>query len=176
LRAPAAGQNKGMSLPGEKVLIVGIGNELLGDEGLGVHVARSLLGAKASLPPQVEVLDAGTALLDLLPEMSRYSRVILVDAVRAGQEAGRIYRLESLADFAGQLDTNPRMSLHQWDLMETLRVAEMLGLLPKKLSLVGAEPESIAPGTELSPKLTQAAEKIVSILLDEASSTEQGNW
>ncbi len=155
-----------MSHEGEKVLIVGVGNELLGDEGLGVHVARSLLAAQAS-PPQVEVLEAGTSLLDVVQEMSRYSRVIIVDAVRAGQEPGTLYRAETLADLAGHLETILPISLHQWSLIETLRAAETLGLLPGQLTLVGAEPESIAPGTELSPRLARAAQRITSMLLKE---------
>lgn len=159
-----------MTAASEKVLIVGVGNELLGDEGLGVHVARSLLAAKDSLPAQVDVREAGTALLDLVAEMPRYSRVVIVDAVRAGQEAGTVYRVESVAEFARQFEANLPLSLHQWNLIETLQVAEKLGLLPRQLTLIGAEPESIGPSIELSPKLARAAEKIISILLAEASS------
>ncbi|MBI3670030.1 MAG: hydrogenase maturation protease [Acidobacteria bacterium] len=159
-----------MSREQETLLIVGIGNELLGDEGLGVHVARSLLAARDSLPARVEVLEAGTALLDFVAEMSRYSHVIIVDAVRAGQEAGTVYRVGSVAEFASQFEDNPPISLHEWNLIETLQVAEKLGLMPRQLTLIGAEPESLDPSTELSPKLAQAAEKIISILLAEESS------
>lgn len=149
----------------EKVLIVGVGNELLGDEGLGVHVARALLARGDSLPPHLEVLEAGTALFDILPLISRYSRVILVDAVRAGRESGSVCSIE----WTGALDAPPEnslpLSLHQWDLMETLRLGRMLGLLPGRISLIGAEPEVIALGAGLSPKLALAAERIVSLLL-----------
>jgi hydrogenase maturation protease len=158
-----------MSSETDKVLVVGVGNALLGDEGLGVHVARSLLAAKASLPAHVEVFEAGTSLFDLLPEMSRYSRVIIVDAVRAGQEPGTVYRSASLAEAADEPETTAPISLHQWGLAETLRAAKMLGMLPQQLLLVGAEPENISPGTELSPKLARAAERIVSLVVAEAS-------
>ena len=60
----------------EKTLIVGIGNELLGDEGFGVHVARALL-ALPSLPCGVEVMEAGTCLLEVLPLLPQFARVIL---------------------------------------------------------------------------------------------------
>lgn len=158
----------------ETVLIIGIGNALLGDEGLGVHVARKLLEQKA-LPTQVEVLEAGTALLDFLPEMARYSRVILVDAVRAGREPGTLYRAELVCDSGLELGSNPLLSLHEWGLCETLLVAERLGLLPRRLTLVGAEPESIAPRLELSPVLGRAAEQIVSLLLAEVASQAPGS-
>lgn len=156
-----------MSCEAGKVLVVGVGNELLGDEGLGMHVARSLLAERASLPSQVDVLPAGTSLLDFVQEMSRYSRVIIVDAVHNGQKPGTIYRVETLAELARQLETLPPISLHEWSLIETLRAAEELGLLPAQLTLIGAEPESIAPSAELTPMLARAAQQIVSMLLEE---------
>jgi hydrogenase maturation protease len=156
-----------MTASAETVLIVGTGNELLGDEGLGIHVVRSLV-ARTSLPAHVEVIEAGTALLDLLPEMARCSRVILIDAIRAGGEPGTLYRLEIVAGSVLQTDTSLPVSLHQWGILETLRSAEMLDLMPQQLTLLGAEPESVELGLELSPRLTKAAEKIVAILLQEA--------
>ena len=158
-----------MNLRGGTVLIVGIGNELLGDEGLGVQVARALRAALPALPPGVEVLEAGTSLLDLLPEMHSYARVILVDAIRGGREPGTVYRVESLAGLAGQCAAAVPVSAHEWDLVETLRLADSLDLLPRQLSLVGAEPENMNPGLELSPRLKAAAAAIVSLLLAEAS-------
>jgi hydrogenase maturation protease len=153
------------------MLIVGVGNELLGDEGLGVHVARSLLQRSPPLPPHVEVMDAGTALLDILPEMARHARVFVVDAIRCGKEPGTLYRAEVDSSFLGRTEASPPLSLHQWDLLETLRVGEALGLLPAQLTLLGAEPETISPGTSLSLRLAQAAEDIVAALLTEIFST-----
>jgi hydrogenase maturation protease len=149
------------------MLIVGVGNELLGDEGLGVHVARSLLQRSPPLPPHVEVVDAGTALLDVLPEMARHSRVVIVDAIRTGKEPGTLYRAEVDSSFLGNTDSVLPLSLHQWDLLETLRVGQTLGLLPAQLTVLGAEPENISPGTRLSHRLAQAAENIVAGLLTE---------
>jgi hydrogenase maturation protease len=151
----------------ESVLVVGVGNELLGDEGLGVHVARGLLAAGDALPPHLAVLEAGTCLFDLLSDVSRYSRVIIVDAIRAGGEAGTVYRVELDTDFTDQLQATPPVSLHQWGLMETLCSAKMLGLLPKRLTVVGAEPEDIRLGTELSPRLARARDRIVVMLREE---------
>lgn len=158
-----------MSDADERVLIAGVGNELLGDEGLGVHVARLLLAAKDALPAQVDVLEAGTALFDLVAEMPRYSRVVIVDALRAGQEAGTVYRVESIAEFACQFESDLPISLHQLNLIDALRVAERLRLLPSQLTFIGAEPEKTYLSTRLSPKLARAAEKIVSILVAETS-------
>lgn len=156
-----------MDCQSEKILIVGVGNELLRDEGLGVHVARSLLAMKPSLPPHVDVLEAGTSLLDVLPRMPLYSRVIIVDAVRAGKRAGGLHRIETTDEFTESFESGASVSLHEMGVVEALRVASMLGLKPKKLLIVGAEPENIEPGTELSPRLDRAARKIISMLLSE---------
>lgn len=155
-----------MTVTAETVLIVGTGNELLGDEGLGIHVARSLV-ARCPLPADVEVIEAGTALLDLVPEMVRHSRVILIDAIRAGGEPATVYRIEIVADSVLQTETALPVSLHQWGILETLQAAKTLGLMPQQLTLLGAEPECIELSLELSPRLTKAAEKIVAILLQE---------
>lgn len=148
------------------VLVVGTGNELLSDEGFGVHVARRLQ-ACGELPASVDVCEIGTALLDLLPEMARHSRVIILDAVRTGREPGTLYRLEIVADSVRQADITPPISLHEWGIMETLRAAEWLGLMPQQLTLLGAEPETLGPGLRLSPRLADAAARIVEIILAE---------
>lgn len=154
-----------MSITPGTVLIIGAGNELLADEGLGVHVVRALLAGEP--PPHVTVLEAGTALLDLLPEMSRHSRVILVDAVSAGRDPGTLYRLEIVKDSICQTETLPPFSLHEWGIVETLQAAEKLGLMPHQLTLLGAEPATIQLGLELSPWLAKAAEQIVALISEE---------
>jgi hydrogenase maturation protease len=149
----------------ETVLILGVGNELLGDEGLGIHVARALI--VQSLPEHVQVIEAGTALLDLLPEMARHDRVILVDAVRAGREPGTIYRVEMVAGSIRQKEMPLQFSLHEWGILETLQAGETMGLMPKQLELLGAEPEKMELTMELSPRLERAAEQIVDLLVSE---------
>jgi hydrogenase maturation protease len=161
-----------MTASAETVLIVGTGNELLSDEGLGIHVVRSLV-ARVSLPAHIEVIEAGTALIDLVPEMAPHSRVILIDAIRAGGEPGTLYRIEIVAGSVLRTETSLPVSLHQWDILETLRAAALLGLMPRQLTLLGAEPEAMEPGLELSPRLTRAAEEIVAILLREVRC---GTW
>ncbi|KAB2967038.1 MAG: hydrogenase maturation protease [Thermoanaerobaculia bacterium] len=151
----------------EQVLVVGIGNELLGDEGLGVHVARSLL-ERPELPDcGLEVLEAGTSLLDALPEMARYQRVILVDAVVAGGEPGTIYRTRSVAPLLAAEMPPREISLHQWNLIEVFRVARTLNLTPAAVELIGAEPAQMGPGLELSPTLARSAARIVELLIAE---------
>ena len=163
-----------MTVAAETVLIAGVGNELLGDEGIGIHVVRSL-AAGMSLPGHAEVVEAGTALLHLVPEMARHSRVFLIDAIRAGGEPGTVYRLDIPAGSLLHMESASPVSLHQWTILETLRTAEMLGLLPQRLTVIGAEPEVVEPRLELSPRLGKAAGRIVAMLLDEAPRVRNGN-
>jgi len=151
----------------ESVLVVGIGNELLGDEGLGVRVARRLLAASEVLPPHVMVLECGTSLLDVVPEMSRYSRLIIVDAICGGRKAGMVYRVEIPRELSDQLPAVRPLSLHQWGVMETLHAAKLLGLSPPRITLFGAEPDSVHPGLDLSPAMARAEAEIVATLLSE---------
>lgn len=148
---------------GRGVLIVGVGNELLGDEGLGVHVARSLTRRRHWLPASVEVVDAGVALLDLIGDFAGFSRVIIVDAMCAGGKAGTVYRLELDRRLLAERGPTP-VSLHQLGVDETLRVASLAGLLPGRITVVGAEPERIAPGIGLSPTLLRAKRRIMALL------------
>ena len=146
------------------ILIVGAGNELLGDEGFGVHVARSLMAAKDSLPPHVGIVEAGTSLFDLLPEMATCSEVILVDAIRGGGPPGSLYQLDAGDCLTNEVEANRALSLHQWDLVETLRAAELMGLRPRALTIVGAEPETLEPGIGLSPRLADAADRLLALI------------
>lgn len=149
------------------VLVVGVGNLLMGDEGLGVHVARALAALDGAFPPEVEVLEGGTALFDLGREIARRPHVILVDAICAGGAPGSVYRVEEIGDLTAALDGAHAISLHQWGLVDTLRAFERLGLMPGRLSVIGAEPGRLEPGTTLSPALERAKERIVAMLLEE---------
>jgi hydrogenase maturation protease len=149
------------------VLIVGIGNELLTDEGVGVHVARALAPRAATAEERFEVLDAGTALLDAVLAMSLYEHVFIVDAMRAGRTPGTVYRWDDVARLAEGTEAGAPLSLHAWDVADTLRAARELGLEPRRLTLFGVEPASVVVGMALSPEVERAAARVVSLLLEE---------
>ena len=151
------------------ILVVGIGNELLGDEGVGVHVARALEAQAPGAAP-FDVLEAGTSLLDAALEMSRYERVVLIDAVLAGREPVTVYRWEEAAGLADGAPQKVPLSLHDGEAAQTLRAARAMGLEPPHLTLIGVEPANLAMGTELSPEARRAAQRIVAQLLEEFAS------
>ena len=98
-------------------LILGMGNLLLCDEGVGVHVARAL--AQRDLPPDTAVVEAGTAFLDVLPDIEKADRILLIDAMEGGGAPGSVYRVP----FDQCLHPEMLASLHGFDLSRVLFMA-----------------------------------------------------
>jgi len=142
-------------------LILGMGNLLLCDEGVGVHVARAL--AQRELPPGVAVVEAGTAFLDVLPDIERADRILLIDAMEGGSAPGSVYRVP----FDQCRHPDMLASLHGFDLS---RVLYMAGRdRAPEITVVGIEPACIAWGTELSPTIQRALPTVENAILSELS-------
>lgn len=145
----------------KNTLILGMGNLLLCDEGVGVHVARAL--AQRDLPPSVSVVEAGTAFLDVLPDIEWADRILLVDAMEAGRTPGSIYRVPF------DECQHPAMlaSLHGFDLSRVLYIA---GSNRKpEVTVFGVEPACIEWGIELSATVRQVLPAVEAAILDELS-------
>lgn len=152
--------------PDIRVLILGAGNLLLKDEGIGVHVARRL--ANAGLPEDVRVVDCGTRVLDALSFIKSADRLIVIDAVRTGAQPGTIFRLrdEDISESPSR-----SVSLHQMSLLETLEIADRV--IPRPATtIIGVEPEDVSLGMELSPTLANTLPRIVDLVLEEVSCQE----
>jgi len=148
-------------MAGTSTVIIGIGNLILKDEGIGVHVIRELEGRE--LPPGVEVMDGGTATMELLGIIQEAERIIVVDALRAGGEPGTIYRVlpEDLMS-----ETGRPLSLHQVGLLEVLGMAEQLGG-HGKVVIIGVEPKEISWGTELTVEVEAKVPRVIEAVLEE---------
>ncbi len=109
----------------ERLLIMGVGNYLMGDEGLGVHAAQKLMSA--GLPGYVDVVDGGTGGFHLLEYFEKYSRVILVDATLDGQRAGTIRLIKP--KFAS--DFPKSMSTHDIGLRDMMSSLQLLDKIPE---------------------------------------------
>ena len=125
-----------------QTLILGVGNLLLGDEGVGVHVARAL--SQVKLPESVEVIDVGVAFLNVLDRIEVADRILIVDAMQAGGVPGSVYR----QPFDACLHPEQLASLHGFDLSRTLYLAG--NDRKPEVTVFGVEPEAIAWGMELS--------------------------
>lgn len=126
------------------------------DEGIGVHLAQALQGQ--SLPPEVEVLDAGTAVWETLISLGPVEQLIILDAACGGGEPGAVYRFRPE-------DIKPEeqvmVSLHQIDLLQSLRMAELTGWKAEEVLILGIEPSTIDWGMHLSAALAERFEKLV---------------
>jgi len=145
------------------VLILGVGNILLGDEGIGVHVIREL--EKEKLPGNIELMDAGTAMFSILHLLEKRKKIVVIDAARGGKRPGTIYRI-----LPSQIknEHNKLLSLHEMGLMECLAELEN-EVRPRDTVIIGVEPDSIDWGLRLSSKLQKRLPEIVKAVMSEIS-------
>src|SRR4030065_1470608 len=148
------------------ILIMGIGNILLKDEGIGVHVVRRL--KEMPLPNNVEVLDGGTAGLDLVDFMENRRKLIVIDAVKNGDKPGTIYRLTE-----ENLKIKPKaiMSFHEIDFLDALHMSEVMAEKPEETIVIGIEPKDMSDGTELSPEIKERIPSIIAVVMEELESS-----
>jgi hydrogenase maturation protease len=130
----------------QKVTLIGLGNILMRDEGVGVYAVR-YLEEHYEIPPGLEVVDGGTSGLDLLPYIENRDRVLIVDAVDFRKEPGYIGVLgnQEVPALFGLKD-----SLHHLGLMDLLAAAQLLGVAPKTICLIGIQPLAIETGLDLT--------------------------
>jgi hydrogenase maturation protease len=140
-----------------KITLIGLGNILLQDEGVGVHAIRHIQ-KRYETPPELEIVDGGTSGLDLLPFIEGRDRVLFVDAVRFDQEPGHIGILEN-EEIPALFPV--KSSLHHLGLTDVLATAHLLGTLPPEICLIGVQPYSLGTDLELSPRLQDRLEDLV---------------
>lgn len=146
-----------------KVLVLGIGNLVMSDDGVGVKVVQKLL-REYRFAETVEILDGGTLGLDLLPKLEGVEHLIVVDAVETGEAPGTCVRLAG-KELPIALET--KVSPHQMGLKDLLSVAELLGHAPREMVLVGVQPGSIEMDTELTAVVEAKVDELVSMVLEE---------
>ena len=148
----------------KRTVIVGVGNVLLKDEGIGVHVVRALQEMSLASPEgEVEVVDGGTS-PDAFDMAEGADRLIIVDAACGGGEPGTIYR------FAPDgLSEEPKLltSLHDLGLLDSLRMMESVGNPPRDTVIIGVEPAEVDWGLELTPTLRGKLPDVVRLVVEE---------
>jgi hydrogenase maturation protease len=143
------------------MLILGIGNILLQDEGVGVRVVEALQALQ--MPGNVELLDGGTASQDIVHALSGHRTLIVVDAVQADQKPGTILRFKP-----DDLDLNHAvpLSVHQMHFLDALRMAELTPQgSPQQVVIYGIQPGSIGWGLELSTAVAAAVPRVIELIL-----------
>jgi hydrogenase maturation protease len=148
------------------LLVLGLGNLLCGDDGLGVEAVR-VLAEEYELPDGVVVLDGGTLGLSLLPHVLDARNVILVDAIRGAGPPGSLVRIEG-EDVAPAVAG--RLSPHQVGVADLLDGARLLDRYPERLVLHGAVPRSLELGLGLSPAVAASLPELLRRVVAEAES------
>lgn len=141
---------------------MGLGNVLMGDEGVGVEVAEQLL--KHTLPPTVTVYPAGTPGLALLHLIEGFDKAVLIDAVKLNGEPGSVYRFP----FDPSLFKSRRpFSMHDFDAVAALEMAIKAGVAPREIVVIGVEPKNLELGMGLSREVKSSIPKVVDLVLKE---------
>ncbi|MEW6618576.1 MAG: HyaD/HybD family hydrogenase maturation endopeptidase [bacterium] len=149
--------------PKPKIMIIGLGNILLQDEGIGVHIIKAL--QKMDIPDNIDLVDGGTAELDLMNYMNKgIDKVIIIDAVKGGSKAGTTFRLSVNEIMA---TTKHISSLHQKELIEAIKMLELFTRKPREIVILGIVPKETEWSLTLSPELQNKIPEITRIVFDE---------
>jgi len=147
-----------------KTLVLGLGNPILSDDGVGIRVAREVVGQVRD--PQVTVAESSGAGLSLLDSIAGYDRLVIVDAIQTKEgHVGQTYRL-GLQDFAL---TRYFSSPHQLNLATTLELGKMLGLaMPQELTIFAVEAKDVSTFSEqCTPEIERVIPEVVEMVLHE---------
>lgn len=142
-----------------QTLVLGLGNPLMGDDGLGL-AALARLSAEFEFPPEVELVDGGTWGMNLLHLIEEAERLVLLDAINTGDVPGTVTILqrEELPRFFAH-----KLSPHQIDLREVLALAEWRGHLPRDLVALGIQPLQVEMGERVSLPVANAMESLIEL-------------
>jgi len=149
--------------PSPKTLIIGVGNLLLSDEGVGIHVAQRLL-REYQLPEEILVLDGGTLGLDLLYYLEGIENLLMIDAVLMNKEPGSLMRMvdEEVPSYM-----TFKMSPHHIGIPDMLFAAKLKGLYPPNVVLWGVQPEIVDIGLDLSESVAKQVDPLLDHILEE---------
>ncbi len=151
------------------VVVIGIGNVLHRDDGVGIHAVRRLRG---SLPQEVELVEGGVLGLDLLPYLEGKEKAVFIDAVDAGEAPGAVFRFSP-----GQVPragTPPPVSLHDLGLYDLVGAARLLGQCPREMVVIAVQVKELGVGSDLSPEVEAALSTVCRLVKEELRDTGEG--
>jgi hydrogenase maturation protease len=143
-------------------LVLGLGNLVHSDDGLGVHAIQTLQ-RDSRVPADAVLMDGGTLGLSLLPHISAFQRLLVIDAVDVGEPAGTLLRVEGKA-----LQNLPgKASVHQLGFADLMVALELLGESPKEIVLFGVQPLSTEWSAELTPTVREALGPLLEAVIEQ---------
>ena len=153
-----------------KTAIVGVGNLIMADEGLGVRVVGEL--ERRGISREADLYDAGTAFFSIVSRLASYETLVIIDAVRGGKKPGTIYRFDlgnGIVDdetASGNGSFGP-ISVHDIGVIRALRLEELAGRVPERIVLFGAEPWRVELSLDISPPLEAVIERLADLVVAE---------
>jgi len=150
------------------ISVLGIGNLIMQDEGVGVHVIQKLEN-EYSFSPEIQLIDGGTSGSELYGFFEDSDKMIIVDAVEFNEEPGFIGSIEN-DDILARLNT--KMSLHNLGLTDVLSHVKLLGTEPSEIFLIGIQPASIELGDELSDIVAKRMDRILEVIFKKLAEWE----
>jgi len=132
------------------VVVIGLGNVLLSDEGIGVHIVRRLSSRQDKFP-YVDFIDADTGGMNVLHLIANRKRAVIIDCAKMGAKPGTLMRFTP--DEVQSVKKLSQYSLHEQDILQVINLSKQLGECPKEIIIFGIEPESTEPGQNLSKTL-----------------------
>ncbi len=147
----------------KKVVILGVGNILLSDEGIGVKIVWEL-EKRFKFPEGVKLIDGGSGGFSLIPFIEEADRLLIIDAVLGNNPPGTIYRftLENLPETIAE-----KISLHELSLTDILNLVKLRKKLPEEIVIIGIEPASLEVSLELSSEVKEKQENLINMVLEE---------
>jgi len=143
------------------VLVLGLGNILLSDEGVGVKAVEELQN-RYDCSDAVEIVDGGTMGIELLPYFEERSHILIIDAVKSGCEPGTITRIEDPPAYFSS-----KTSPHQIGLADVMGVAVITDIMPQNITLFGIEPKQFSTGLSLSTEVARNLSRLVDLVIAE---------
>ncbi len=148
-------------MPEKKIIVLGLGNILLSDEGVGVKVVQELT-EKYEFPQTVEIVDGAVGAFSLLPYIESAKKLLVIDAVLGGEPPGTIYKLKD-EDILHQI--MEKISLHEVSFSDILNLAKLKGNYPEEIVIIGIEPKSLEMSLELSDEVKKNYNKLLNEVL-----------
>ena len=143
------------------IVVGGLGNPLMSDEGIGIYILRELM-AKSGHPDSVHFVELGSSVINVIHAIAGRQKAVLIDCALMGQPAGTIRRFSP--NEVSSIKALTHFSLHEGDLLTTLELSRRLGECPQNVVLFGIQPESMAPGENLSFTLRDRLEDYVKVI------------
>lgn len=152
------------------IAVVGVGNEIMGDDGLGPTLIRRLEDSLLGSTDDIRLVNAGTTAFLALEAMSGAARAVVIDAITIGEDPGGIHEYRCIeGSFEG---ATPDMTMHDISFTEALVAGRDVYDLPDEIRILGVEPGSISPGVGLSEVVEDALTDVADLLLDEIEKTD----